>query len=92
MYIHGVLYNSSHVLACVCVQNHGLKADMDEARIYIERYEASNERMQGKIQVSLTLYITHQLLCVILALYRQTFCNGAHGKCLPLIFPDDDAL
>ena len=37
---------------CMGYQNHGLKADIEEARVYIERYEATAERMQGRIQVS----------------------------------------
>ena len=47
------------VCVCVCVffscfQNHGLKADMAEAQMYIERYETNYERQQGRIQVLLT--------------------------------------
>jgi len=39
------------VLCLSSCQNHGLKADVEEARVYIERCDASNERMQDRIQV-----------------------------------------
>ena len=34
------------------LQNHSLKADVEEARVYIDRCEATNERMQDRLQVS----------------------------------------
>ena len=34
-------------------QNYGLKADVEEARVYVERCDVTNERMQDRIQVSL---------------------------------------
>ena len=49
---------------------------MEEARIYIERYEASVERLQSRLQVSKTLpsYCGKELLLPVLGLQSYPDC------------------